>query len=486
MHELVSHLTTPLADLATQSRTTPFDAVVLGGGTSGVVSAITLAERGLRVAMIEAGPLLLLTHVNTSDLRFESAQAGQLRQRVEYTPAHGSGGRFGPLVGCLGGRGMFWNGASPRMEPHDFERWPLTLDELEPSYRWAEQQLAVGTGYGDSALGQAMLRRLRGAGMPARLLPFAIDAGATEAGWLRGTIGNAVTILLRSRALWRAEAPLRLAVRGFATRIRFDDQRGRVVGVSITDRDGGGVHEIAARSTVLACGAFESTRLAMASGAPDSSGKLGRGVIDHLFCRTNFQAPLHWYDPERREIALVHVPSEPARRFQLEVHAPAGLLFNAGHARPWRPEANRDYSVMVRSFGAVDPDPENRIEPGAEDVPGSYTVHLRYSAADEERRAAMRAAIAQVGTALDAPAATIEDLPPGRSYHEAGGLPMGRTAADGVTDPTGRFHGCPRLVAADAAAWPTIAASNPHLTIAAHARRAATRLADDLTTGGYP
>lgn len=479
MH-LEAHLMTPVADLALASQTKPLDAIVVGGGTSGIVSAITLGERGLRVAILEAGPLLLLTHVNSTDLRFDSSQAGELRRRVEYTPAHGSGGQFGPLVGCLGGRGMFWNGASPRMEEHDFAAWPIALADLEPTYRWAEGEMRVSMRYGDTPLAQALLRTLRASSSTVRPLPFAIDSGATENGWLRGTIGNAVSILLRSGALWRPETPLRVAGNAFATGLRFDQARSRVVGIEVLDRQTKTKHELAARAIVLAAGAFESTRLALVSSAPDRSGRLGTHVVDHLFCRTNFQLPLHWYDPERREVALLHFPSLPDRRFQLELHAPAGLLFNASEARPWKPEPTRDYAAMVRSFGSVDPRPESRIEPTAGDEPGNYIVHLDYNDADVAKRAAMHSAIARVGELLGAPSATIEDLPPGRSYHEAGGLAMSATADGGVTDPFGRFHMCSNLVAADAGAWPTIAASNPHLTIAAHARRAASQLAADL------
>ena len=49
-----------------------------------------------------------------------------------------------------------------------------------------------------------------------------------------------------------------------------------------------------------------------------------------------------------------------------------------------------------------------------------------------------------------------------------------------VTAPDGRFHTAPELVCADAAAFPRIGATNPHLTIVAIARRKARLLADRL------
>ncbi len=57
---------------------------------------------------------------------------------------------------------------------------------------------------------------------------------------------------------------------------------------------------------------------------------------------------------------------------------------------------------------------------------------------------------------------------------------MGEDAATSVTDPAGRFHQISNLMAADAATWPAISASNPHLTIAAMARRKAVLLSQRL------
>jgi len=49
-----------------------------------------------------------------------------------------------------------------------------------------------------------------------------------------------------------------------------------------------------------------------------------------------------------------------------------------------------------------------------------------------------------------------------------------------VTDAYGRFHTVQNVVVADAAAWPDVVAANPHLTIAAIARRQARQLSKDL------
>lgn len=57
--------------------------------------------------------------------------------------------------------------------------------------------------------------------------------------------------------------------------------------------------------------------------------------------------------------------------------------------------------------------------------------------------------------------------------HLMGGCAMGRTAADSVTDPSGRVHGLPWLRVADASLFPNALEINPYLTIMALADRVA-------------
>src|SRR5882757_10311228 len=122
---LEQYLLTPVETLAAQSTSQPWDAVIVGGGTAGLSAARALAERGRRVAVLEGGPLVLVTHTSTTDLRFDQAGLARLQAMVEYSPRQPDGSIFGHLFACLGGRAMWWNGAAPRFAASDFATWPI-------------------------------------------------------------------------------------------------------------------------------------------------------------------------------------------------------------------------------------------------------------------------------------------------------------------------------------------------------------------------
>jgi choline dehydrogenase-like flavoprotein len=471
-------LTYSIADLAKQSAATAFDAIIVGGGTAGIVAATTLIENGKRVALVEAGPIALLTHATTTDFRFDPDAARVLRGLLEYRPHLAGGGNFGFLIGCLGGRGLFWNGAAPRFLEHDFSGWPFGLAELAPWYAWAEGEFRVSRDYG-AALTDFVCRQLRLNGMQAVPGPFAIDTRRTGDGWIGGTIANAMSILLRSGQMGRAERP-RIATRCLAQTILFGAIPDRVRGVTVLDRETGNQHEVFGASVVLACGAFESVQLALASKAPDASGRIGRGVMEHYFGRAYRKLPRGFFGLDKPEAAIAFIPAAIDRPYQIEIHVPGRTLFQLPDPPKWDPGPTDEYAAMIRGFAPVGVTGNNWIEAGPPGAPGAFTVHLSYTPEETATRDRMSDAIDRAGTALGGEPAPVQILAPGASFHEAGGLAMGVDAKRSVTDPFGRFHGCPSLVVMDASCWPAIGAANPHLTIAAMSRRNATQLARDL------
>lgn len=473
-------LLTPLADISGTSSHSPFDAVVVGGGTAGITAARTLVENGRRVALMESGSLVLLSHISSTGLRFDSDLSRAVQTALQYSPQSSDGTAFGSLIRCVGGRGLFWNGASPRFLEADFKGWPIHLAELEPYYEWSEQQFHVSRDYGSGGLGQTVLRLLRRAGYPAEFLPFAVDTRPTRDGWLAGNIGNSVEPLLRAGTLTALGRPLQLATGAYVSRIVLNGSGDAASGVQVIDQSTQQTYLVAARSVVLAAGGFESVKLALLSGLTDQSGLIGRMISDHLFCRAYYPVPAGIYRPDLPEASMILIRPDSERAYQLEVHLPDDNIFNLKSNEAWKPDASRAYAFMVRNFAPVRPRVENYIEarPGG---PGSFIVHLSYAPEDLALRDQMVAGLESVRVALDGgPSLQVQVMPPGASHHEAGGLAMGTDPKLSVTDSYGRFHNVRNVVVSDSASWPDIVAANPHLTIAAIARRQASQLSKDL------
>jgi choline dehydrogenase-like flavoprotein len=473
-----ANLLTPLIDMAQKSEQTPFDAIVVGAGSAGITVARTLAEKGKRVALLESGPLALLSHIQSTDLRFDVDLAQTIQRDLQYSAAGADGKPFGALIGCVGGRGLFWNGAAPRFAPSDFTGWPLTIEDLVPHYEWAERELRVTRSYSDSALCQTICRLLRRAGINAEPGPYAVDNHPTAAGWLAGTVGNSLAPLLRSTLLTSGARLISLATRAFARKIIFSSRT--ATGIEAVDLDTSKVYSIQGKAVVLAAGGFESVRLAMVSCVPDAAGLLGRYISDHMFVRAYYPMPPQLYDSMREEVAIGWVPANHKQRYQIEIHLPSDNLFlNQAGAR-WSPDESTFYAAMVRSFAAVEPRRDNFIEPLSGDVPGSFRVHFNLDDNDIALRQSQLDGIESVRAALGARPATAQVMPQGSSHHEAGGLMMGLNPASSIVDGYGRFHHANQLYVADAAAWPDVSPANPHLTIIAIARRMATTLASRL------
>ena len=476
MSDAVADRLTMAASAAAQMG--PFDAVVVGGGSAGITAARTLCEKGKRVVLLEAGPLGLLTHVQATDLRFDPALVRGVQQALSYSPQNADGGTFGALIGCLGGRGLFWNGAAPRFDKHDFENWPLSSAELGQFYEWAEEQFRVTTKYSDGRLARLVIDRLAAAGISAVPGPYAIDCHPNADGWLGGTVGNSLAPLLRSTLLSRQPQKLIAATRAFARMILIEN--GRAVGVEAVDLNNGSLCRFSAASVVLAAGAFESTRLAMVSDVPNPHGLLGRYISDHIFVRAYFPIPDGIYDPSKPEVAIVWLPASATGDKQVEIHLPSDNLFVQQETSSWAPDQTPYYAAMVRSFAPIQPRIENFIEALPGDKPGSYKVHLSMDADDQALAQSQIQLVEKVRNSIGALPSQIQTLPLGASHHEAGGMLMGESGEASVTDGYGRVRGVERLVVCDSASWPSVSPANPHLTIVAMSRRQAAQLASEL------
>src|SRR5215475_4796822 len=124
--------------------------VIIGSGAGGGTLGNELAQKGVKVVILEAGPRIenqdfindewdSFTQLAWSDMRTTSG-SWRVHQDFPNLPAW--------IVKAVGGSTTHWAGASLRFDEHKFKTrsvygeikgaklldWPLTLKELEPYY----------------------------------------------------------------------------------------------------------------------------------------------------------------------------------------------------------------------------------------------------------------------------------------------------------------------------------------------------------------
>jgi len=481
-------LESPLEAVASAAQ--PVDCLVIGSGTAGVTTALALAERGHRVVILEAGPLMLLEHVGNIGFGGRDRVLPRIHERATYrtrwTDAGGGEGerRAWSLVG---GRTVFWSGFAPRFNAWDFADWPLTPGEMAPFYDRAEALMRV-SGAGDPARpayfqgrGQAQaVEALRRAGLAARPASLGVD---TQTGRRRPGAGfdSAVARLIASDVFggFAAGAAVALVAQAAARRLHMDGRQ--VTGVEVADHRTGRTAMVRARHVVLAGGALQSARLALASGLDRASPQVGRFIGDHLFAQGVARLPA---PPAEGEMNIL-VESTPERPFHLQIQGCfRETWYHPSNSTLWADCQPDGQHVMLAAFGVATMDADNRIElsgPGA--GLDAYRVVYRESAQDRATLAAMRRAMAEAAAAMGA--AMLRDAvnPPGSALHEIGGLRMSADPRSGVTDPHGRIWALDNLSVADAAAFPSQGSANSYLTITAWSLRHAAALDRALRAG---
>lgn len=143
------------------------DAVIVGAGLSGGLTAATLTQAGWRVVCLEQGDWAdySLARADYPDFEVTAdrywARDPNVRQAPADYPIDDTDSDITPLMwNGVGGGTVIYSAKWHRMTPSDFrvrsldgvaEDWPLTYEELEPWYVEAERQLGVSGLAGDPA-----------------------------------------------------------------------------------------------------------------------------------------------------------------------------------------------------------------------------------------------------------------------------------------------------------------------------------------------
>jgi len=306
-----------------------YDAIVVGSGPGGGIAAYALCQRGLKVALVEAGRRLVPGKDYGRDLppldllarRLKEGKSGgfdsawDYREQDHFTPvgdrpAHG-------LLKALGGRSLCWAGHTLRFGPLDFQKWPIPYDEVAPYYARAERFMGV-YGYKDGLsnlpdgeylapvpmrAGESLLRRgvtrlkRTGRAMDYIALRKAMTTGKHASGRaICQYCGNCGGCPIDSKYT-SANTPIPLAMKtgnlnvftnAMLTRILMGREANRVAGIEYTNPDGQ-TEKLECRTLVMACSAVETARILLANrtkefpqGLANSSGQVGRNLTSHF------------------------------------------------------------------------------------------------------------------------------------------------------------------------------------------------------------
>jgi choline dehydrogenase-like flavoprotein len=472
------------------------DCLVVGSGTSGVTTAIELARHGLKVAIIEAGPLILTEHVGSGPFANRADFVPEIHDLARYgtvwtTEAELADARAGTAKtnnnawALVGGRTVFWGGCTPRFRDEDFAEWPYDADEMRPWYERAES--LVGASGGAAAppfmthpAQERLMARMASAGIPTIPAPLAIDTRPVHGGRMSLGFDSSVSRLLRCRDFGRIEDGARLSLAAETEALELVHDGKRVSAVKVQDRDGK-VFDIPVRHVVLAGGCVQSTRLALVSGLGEIDSSVGRYMGDHLFRQAVLELP----DPLGEKSLYIFVPPTAERQF----HAQLQGMFQETWYSPLHATCYLDGDadgryVLFYCFGISKAEEAGRmVLVGEGRTRKGYCIVNDRSSSDTKTLVEMATFTSDVARAMGAKVVRTEENPAGSALHEFGGLRMGLDPAASVTDPDGCFWRIRNLSGADAALWSHQGSANSYLTITAVALRNAERLAATLGAG---
>ncbi len=323
-----------------------------------------------------------------------------------------------------------------------------------------------------------------------------------------------------------ATGKLDILVNAMAREVTLD-RKGRASGVSYIDRTTGRSHHAAARAVVLGASSCETVRILFNSnsarfpqGLANSSGRLGRYLMDTVGSSVEGQVPLleslpphnedgagggHMYAPWWLYREQLAGKLGFARGYHVEFGGGRGMpgmgtvggiewLTGGSYGRKFREDARRYYGSFVwfDGRGEMIPNENSRceIDPGVKDRWGIPVLRFRWQWSEHETRQAahMQRSFGEIIEAMGGRTKepVIRDgskaiAPGGSIIHEVGGAIMGDDAAKSVTNRWGQAWDVPNLFIADGAVFASNADKNPTLTIMALAWRAADHILDRMT-----
>jgi choline dehydrogenase-like flavoprotein len=502
-----------------------YDVVIIGSGAGGGTMAYALAETGARILVLERGGYVPREAENWDP----EAVWRHLRYRATETWLGADGQPFTPYIHyCVGGNSKFWGSVLYRLRREDFgvlehedgvsPAWPIDYDTLAPFYDRAERLFEVHGEIGHDPTEPphgpypyaavphgphmaTLVARLRQMGLHPSPLPLGVRRPGESGGCVLCRTCNSFPCRIGAKsdaevccveaALANANVTLRTHSR--ALRLVTDARGARVTGVDVEHH--GEVRRVEASRVIVSCGAINSAALLLRSasdrhptGLANSSGLVGRNYMAHL--ATMMQGFSPWRinrDDFQKTVAIndyyLRGPDTPYPLGQIQsqgrTHAVmakvVGDTWRYGpvewrHIPLWAYEAWVSRAVdwlamtedLPRAENRVTLAPDGRIR--LEYRPNNTRAHVRL--VDQMRRI-----LGRLG--YWSPRVFAHSAGAQNTTHQCGTLVFGHDPRTSVLDPFCRAHDVANLFVVDASFFPSSAAVNPALTIAAQALRVA-------------
>jgi choline dehydrogenase-like flavoprotein len=490
-----------------------FDIIIIGTGAGGGTMAHALSDTGARILILERGDFVPQENENWNP----EAVWKHLRYQTAELWVDDRGREFRPYTHyCVGGNTKFWGSVLYRLRREDFQAidhidgvspaWPIDYGTLEPYYERAERLYHVRGGHGldptepergpypyepiphSEGMGR-IVDELRRMGLHPSPLPLGLLRPGESDGCILCNTCNSFACKLHAKSeadvvcvrpalrnpnvtLWTNTCARRLVTNGNGTRIVAAE----------VERDGQRLR-VEAPLVILCAGAINSAALLLRSanerhpaGLANSSGLAGKRYMAHL------ATMMQGFHPFRTN-STVFQKTVAVNDFYLagpKTKYPLGAIQSQGRTHgvmaqtvvPWIPvraydwwvARGVDWLVMSEDLPTV----ENEIV-----LDQRGRIVLRYKPNNLKAHRRLVQETKRILRRLGFPMVVTHSHGAKNTTHQCGTLVFGTDSRASVLDTFCRTHDVENLFVVDASFFPSSAAVNPGLTIAAQALRVA-------------
>ena len=495
-----------------------FDIVIIGSGAGGGTIAHALSSSAERILILERGDFVPQEDQNWDP----EAVWKRLRYRTTEQWLDGQGEAFRPYTHyCVGGNTKFWGSVLYRLRREDFRAvehadgispaWPIDYEALEPFYERAERLYHVhgqqGVDPTEAARGPfpydpiphsaemaQIVTDLQRQGLHPSPLPLGLmRPGEPEGCILCNTCNSfACKLHMKSEAdvccvRQAIERPtVTLWTNAHARRLITDAHGGRLEAVEVERR--GDTLRVEASLFIVSCGAVNSAALLLRSasaahpeGLANSSGLVGKRYMAHL------ATMMQGFHPFRKN-QTVFQKTVAVNDFYLrgpDTDYPLGQIQSQGRTHGvmaqtvapsiplWAYDAWVSRGVDWLAMSEDLPRAENRV---TVDPNGRIRLYYRPNNVKAHERLVKEAK--RMLRRLGCWVVVTHSHKSKNTTHQCGTICFGTDPRESVLDPYCRAHDVDNLFVVDASFFPSSAAVNPGLTIAAQALRVADHIRD--------